>query len=365
MRASKMIVRITISLVVASSVIPHATLCSADAIKDLPTIDPSKVLDQALANARFPDRASLHLQISLKYAQRRLQDGITGESFSFNICHDHQKLDVAELASMTHGATTKPYLASRDIWDGKQFLHRQQELDVGPAQVRVVYSDSAAQLDRVRPYFDGLFIDGRLPLDDESIPALLRRSGASIIDRNEQLGARQCLLIEGRTRSGLYRIWLDQSDGCRLIKATVVKEKGDAIGSGETLPIKMGTAAITGYEISIHDIEFQRFGGYVVPASGVMDETVHHSDNKDDVIRETAVRSRLLADLDLEPGRFVMDGIPDGMPVTIRDHRPDDHFSYVWKGGHVVKDDEEQLTKDIDKAVDAEKRAAQAEQHRQ
>jgi hypothetical protein len=158
-------------------------------------------------------------------------------------------------------------------------------------------------------------------------------SGGEVVDGN------RCSIVEGKTRSRCYRLWLDVEQHYRIRKAAARKAVGDLTIAGP-LPLKEGSLDVTELAISIDHIATKSYKGFTVPASGVTVETKRYSDGRCLSIERSITRSQFEVNPDF--GRlnaFVMDGIPDGTAVVRFDRDANDHVTYVWRGGEVVADD--------------------------
>jgi hypothetical protein len=305
---------------------------------------------------KLPEFCSYHYR-SLETVIARattLPNGVTGMITEGNIVLDHQRLDVSILKSGIIGATTKPAYVLRHISDGTQLISRQQEVDDG--QLSQVLPSFMAGTIHIMP--DG-YIGGFFELDELPVAQTLLAAGTASITGTEMIGQHRCAILDGSTPMGTYRIWLDEQDGYRLRRATQKKTTGDRIRGGQVLPITARNVIISGYEMTISDMEATRIGNYLVPTSATLDSTAQYTSIAPFIERKTGQRTRFNLNPDLAAMHaFIMDGIPNGVRMFKADRDKDDHLPYMWKDGKVVVDTDEAAVRAINKAVDAERQAA-------
>jgi hypothetical protein len=161
----------------------------------------------------------------------------------------------------------------------------------------------------------------------------------------EMVGNDPCVIVEGSTPYGHYRLWLDQRNGLRCAKALA------ALGPGDIYDLRTrrlpDESSITRVETMIENIAYSNVGKYVLASSGEITKTTHFADGRADVERMIQKRGDVQIDPDFAKAKaFIMDGIPDGTPVEIHydGARPADTRHYVWRGGRITADDDKATT---------------------
>jgi len=191
--------------------------------------------------------------------------------------------------------------------------------------------------------------------DYQHVCKILKQSGNSkLYGKMETIGDDACYVVEGKTRSGIYKIWIDPNSGFNVRKAIVKKQIGDLFGDqpivaesseDKKFPIE--------HEISMSDVEFKKVGGHYIPVSANLIHKYKYYDGTTDQDTWSSKRSKIQLNPNFEEmGAFVMDGIPEGMRVLVNE-RPG--IEYFWSNGRFLS------KADID-AINSEPNAVGSEQ---
>lgn len=317
---------------------------------------PAEVLAKAMAARSAITSYTARIETDLCFLERVAKNPVDIERYSAIVSVDGERIDVAWLSEYIIGGQPKPSHRVRGIWDGRQYLLRQQYLGRGARQVQVVTSNLREDGQRLLDdYNTGSFARGMIRGDSTPVLQAMSESGqVQLRTTREIVDGGSCFVLETAAASGRYAAWIDPDSGyvCRRIR--VVKEPGHRI-FGQPLPYKSGTLTWTGLEVEVRIEEIERHGEVFVPVAAVMECRESFQDGKNE---RTVYRTRM-KDLRLRPdftaiGAFVMDGIPDGSPVLPKDRN--DHLIYVWRGGRVVVDVNEEATKLIESTIAEEQR---------
>jgi hypothetical protein len=312
------------------------TMPSAD---DAATMTTAQVISAFGASVRYPTTYSVYLTVKLDFLHRAVPGGPESEIDRYKMLRDGEKIDMSLQGAMYSppAPAGTPAITWRTMWNGNQFLHRQQI--GGDARGRggvISLCVSGRREDALAgPNVFGPFIDGRLYLDDRPMAAIL--AGAATVTRQHELMDGRAYTIMGvQTGDGKYTVWLDEQHGFMLRKAVVEKKSGDRF-AGRTLPDPDGPLAVASYSASIDNIEIAPEGKYTLPISGTMMETCRYKDGSYTQIRTTYTRSQIRPDRTFTgTDAFVMTNVPAGQPVNRLDAGATDSTAYVWANGQAV-----------------------------
>jgi|GEM_PF-5727279 len=339
--------------------LPNANAASPDT---QPASDPVvQMLENALTTAIGPSRYAVHVHTEVDHLNDEKPADATKELIDQNLFVDGVRLDIAQTTFKQSGTgPVEPFLIIRSIWDGSRYSFREQDLKSRTKQIMVAASSRREDIDgSLTSYDSGTFLMGQLQYDEKPMIGILKDSGTCKFEGQEDIRGHQCSIVEAKTPEGQYRLSLDPQTGYSICKASVTKSTGDRLKS-QPLPITVGKMKIIDVQVNLQILHTERIANYYVPMEGEMEVWIHTDDGKTMHERHTVKRTRFEVDPDFASHKaFIMDNIPEGIPVFLQDRAKDDHLSYIWKNGQVVKDDDGFTSDKIDAIVNQEKNATQ------
>ena len=225
--------------------------------------------------------------------------------------------------------------ATRRIWTGEQLQSRQQYLGSGIAEEQKIEAWGSFKNDTknilISPY-NGGYVSGFMIGDKEHVCNILKQSGVSTLyGKTEAIGNSACYVVEGKTQSGTYKIWIDPNRGFNVRKAIVNKKIGDL---HYNKPITAGNSdkkVMVECEMSMSDVEVEKVGDYYIPISANLIFKEKYSDGTTAHTNWSSKRSKIQLNPNFEEmGAFVMDGIPEGTRIIVHEHPG---LEYIWADG--------------------------------
>ena len=345
---------------------PHAVLvcgsfltCLNILAADLQGAEQAEILERAILANRLPPSFSTHLDVQVEFAaQGDAANAVSGEVYSVDMRVDQDRIDVAYVSWEMRGGKKTPAYRKRGIWDGEQYLFRQQYLGEKAKPINVLTSADAHQGKRLLlNYSSAAFLYGIAAGDARPMLQIVKDSGDAVVTGlTQNVAGHPCHLIEARTEAGHYRVWVDPAAGFCIRKAVVNRGVGDIL-YGQSLPDQVGDVPRTQFETTISKVMIEQRGEHFVPVAADEVSVSRLKDGREMRTRVIAKRSDFQREPDFERlGAFKMDGIPNGTPVS--PVKRTDFLTYMWRDGRVVVDTEEAVTKLTDEAIDAERRDA-------
>jgi hypothetical protein len=294
--------------------------------------DVNDLLKLSLASYESLPPYAMHVETELTFTEpNRLVDG---ETYVAEKRYDNGRLDVDYLRYEIRGDEKKLVYDKRGIWTGQQFQWRQQYIgDLAQDQQIIAacsFVDAEAKSLLVSPY-SGSFISGFLAGDTEHVCKILKQSGvAKLHDKTEAIDDNTCYIVEGKTQSENYKIWIDPNNGFNVRKAVVNKKYNNQPINTENSRKKF----LMGLEVIISDVEIEKVGEHYIPISAKLNRSYKYSDGTTQTDSLTSKRSKIQLNPNFEEmGAFVMDGIPEGTRVINID-KPG--FIFIWHDGKVT-----------------------------
>ena len=300
------------------------------------------VLDRTIAEQAALTPYATHLDTEVAFVGRPAdsKSDVVREIFSADVREDAGRFDVVSLRSdhRRGRAQPEPQYRSRNIWDDRRELSRQQYVG-GEAEGEIQPSVSSRRRDFRISYPNAPFLYGIARGDRQTIALLLRESGtATLREQTEDVAGHPCLVIEGKNERGEYRLWVDPAAGHQVRRAAVVRKPGDLWFDRKLFAQATGTMQNRSEE-TIEVTRIEKVGERWVPMAAVSEAKDHYAGGVEHV-RYSARRSRF----ELEPdfaklGAFVMDGIPEGAVVAVMGDDGAQKSRGVWRDGDVVLDE--------------------------
>jgi hypothetical protein len=154
----------------------------------------------------------------------------------------------------------------REYWYG-----RANNSDIGQVNLgRDKLADNRGE-DLMTHSFDGSGLLGYFYGDNERIDKILRDSpGVTVRDKTEQVGGRQCYIVDAKTDRGQYTLWMDPERGYCIAKATVARKAGDK-SYGTAL---RGTDQVL---VTVSNVKLVDQNGVWVPAGGDIESRIEET----------------------------------------------------------------------------------------
>ena len=315
-------------------------------------MDVNDLLELSLASFESLPPYAMHIETETSLGIP--QESITGEVYIFEKRYDNRRVDALSQRYEVSGQEKKLVYAKRGIWTGEQFQFRQQYLGSGMAEEQQIiavgsYKEEKARRLLISPY-SGSFISGFMMGDYQHMCKILKQSSNSkLYGKMETIGNDACYIVEGKTRSGIYKIWIDPNSGFNVRKAIVNKQIGDLLYDQ---PITAGSSdrkVVIGHEISMSNVEIKKVGGHYIPISANLIHKYKYNDGSTEQDTWSSKRSKIQLNPNFaEMGAFVMDGIPEGARVIMHEHPG---LKYIWADGRFILDADLEAIEEIDKAI--------------
>ena len=208
------------------------------------------------------------------------------------------------------------------LWDGKSCIQYRQSSQLTDGWVYVEKNDQNKKR-LVSTEYKGAALIGICAGDYDRIDSILRKADKiSLKKETEQVGDSQCYVVEGVTKRGVYKVWIDPEHGYTIAKIEARKSKGDLIRGGGR--VKTGTS------FSLKNVRFEKIDDIWVPMEADME---HAEDNGAKTTKWHHKRTQMTLNPDRNVlGSFVPDDIPNGAKVHIAGNAG----KYIWQDGRPI-----------------------------
>jgi len=302
------------------------------------SMDVNDLLELSLASFESLPPYSMRIESELSFVIP--QESIDAEFEVIEIRYDKRRIDKIAQQYDVKDKEKKLVWATRKIWTGEQLQSRQQSLGTGIVEDQHIdasgsYKDDTKNI-LISPYSGG-YVSGFMIGDKEHVCNILKQSGVSkLYGKTEAIGDNTCYVVEGKTRSGTYKIWIDPNHGFNVRKAIVNKKIGDFYSNK---PITAGNSdkkVMVECEMIMSDVEVEKVGDYYIPISATLVDKGKYSDGTTSHTNWSSKRSKIQLNPNFEEmGAFVMDGIPEGKRISMKDLPG---LVYIWANGRFILD---------------------------
>lgn len=269
------------------------------------------------------------------------------------------------MGSPDEAVTLPQRSAFRAIWDGACYYY---ENFVGITRGREtghLLVDDSSPRPPVQAFSGCPMLLGRFLSDKQSFSELMGQDDRLTLRQNtEVVDGAMCYVLDGTTPSGKYSVWLSPDRGYNVLRAEVQKGPDDLFDGRpvkdaypQTRPAGLPANSswkprppLVSLSFVLSGVKCRKIGEVWVPVEGTQEEVARDGSGG---IDRTLVNYRAQA-VDLNPdfaalGAFVP-GVPDGTRVGVRGKNG---IPYVWRGGKVVVDVDQEIIKQINDTVDA------------
>jgi hypothetical protein len=302
------------------------------------SMDVNDLLELSLASFESLPPYAMHIETETSLGIP--QESIIGEVYIFEKRYDNRRVDaLCHRYEVSDDKEKKLVYDTRYVWTGEQFQCRQQYLgsDIAEEQQILAWgSYRAKDAKRVlTSQYSGSFISGVMLGDYQHVCKILKQSGNSkLYGKMETIGNDACYVVEGKTRHGIYKVWIDPNNGYNMRKAIVNKQIGDLYYDQPIAAEPSDKKVAIGYEISTSDVKVQKIGGHYIPISANLIHKYKYNDGSTEQETWSSKRSKIQLNPNFEEmGAFVMDGIPEGTRIRMND-RPG--LVYIWADGRFL-----------------------------
>jgi len=176
----------------------------------------------------------------------------------------------------------------------------------------------------------------------ERLDIVLRQAKTiSVRDELEQVGSENCYVIDAKTASGAYTVWIDPQHDYHIAQAEI------RVGPGEKYRSRMlsdGEKCL----FSIRNIRFEKIDGIWIP---IETDTHYENVSPNPEFCWTNDTNNKMTKITLNPdhealGSFVPD-IENGITVIDRDY----DIKYTWQDGKLIPDVDEVVIEQLDKTT--------------
>ena len=249
-----------------------------------------------------------------------------------------------------------PKVLSRRIWNGEQYVMRQNYGEANIPAVMTSNNDNIAQ-GRRNLYIYGSYLDGFL-VDNINIVETMLKSNNTIRDKKESILGDECFVIESDSQNGHFILWVDENAGYNIRKA-IIKLNSNALYSSKSLSknapkgnIKHNIPKLDMVELELKDVKILKIEGNYIPVAGTLIRTNTYDNGKINRVQYTTNREDIQLNPDFDKlGAFVMDGIPNGTRVYNQEMQG---IRYIWQDGKAIIDENKEIIEDMNKAINVE-----------
>jgi hypothetical protein len=226
---------------------------------------------------------------------------------------------------------------SNSLWNGQNYYTynragiRNEASYKGSLVIRKIkegYSDKIR--DNTLSGFPGSFAMGYLPQSTGRVDSIIREADSAQLRADmEKVGDSDCYVIEAKTSTGNYTIWIDPSHSYNIAKAEIKRGPGDMLANGYVLPENDSAS------VFLSNVRFEKVDDIWIPVEADFGSERYNLFTQ----REHYKITKFLLNPDHEALRsFMPDDIPDGSTVRISDAKSTDYIpiKYTWQDGKVV-----------------------------
>jgi len=212
------------------------------------------------------------------------------------------------------------------LWDGDRYMTYRVGLRVDMNRNKKTIKQGLKIVNTGLPFF------GIRYSDDERLDTVLRQAKTiSVRDKLERAGSEDCYIIDAKTASGTYTIWIDPQHGYQVAQVEI------RVGPGEHFRFRTLDDNESRF-LSIRNIRYENIEGIWIP----MEADIHEEGIKPEPDQKVIIDSHpKIMQITLNPdhealGSFVPD-IENGTPVIDRDFG----VKYTWQDGELIPDVDE------------------------
>lgn len=212
------------------------------------------------------------------------------------------------------------------LWDGKRFMTYKVGLRADMNWNEESIKSAMAIISNGLPFF------GIRYSENEPLHTVLRRAKAiSVRDKLELVGSQDCYVIDAKTGSGTYTVWIDPQHGYQIAQAEI------RVGPGDHFRVRTLEDNQNRF-LAIRNVRYENIDGIWIP----MEADIHYEyiEPEPDKNSTTDLHNKI-TQITLNPdhdalGSFVP-ALVDGTPVIDRDFG----IKYTWQDGQLVPDVDE------------------------
>ena len=224
------------------------------------------------------------------------------------------------------------------LWDGRRYTEYGKSMKTSFGKAYISRNEKHMKSAIVTGYYAAPFLGIRYS-NYERIDSVLRQADSiSIRDELEQVSSVACYVINAKTRSGTYTVWIDPEHGYNIAKADVRLEANDSY-CGRQLRNNESRS------LSVRNVRFENVDGAWVP----MEADLYRISKKQNGVTVQTTIHHKITQITLDTnhdllGSFIPQ-IEDGTTV----HDLDSYISYTWQDGELVPRIDECVIDEIDK----------------
>jgi len=300
----------------------------------------NKILDAML----YYDRALLPLALHMESDLYNL-DAPAGsqhnQTYVFEQRLDGKRLDCLMNVYRLRDGEFQHQQVNRRVFTGEQFVYRQQQIGNRsyPLLAGLEPREEATRILGANTMWGSTLL-GYLPGDQKPVASLLKNAADVTLRRDrEDVEGFACYVIEGKTDHGVYKLWIDPEQDFRIRRALIDKGPDDLSGGR---PLSQGMAegardrTLTSIHTEISGVKLEKIGGHFIATVECTTTTFRTVTGTESHGKGVVKRSQIDVHPDFDKlGAFVMDGIPDGTPLSNFDPN-DPTYAYEWHNGKAV-----------------------------
>ncbi len=300
-------------------------------------------LDKVLDAMLYHDRAVLPIALRVESELYNLDAPAEAQHVQALVMEqraDGKRLDATVSVRSLRNGQLREVQVSRSVFNGKQFLYRQQSGgDSSPLTAVLQRKDEGSRI-RAFYFMWGSTLFGYLPGDERPVAALLKSANEVVFqERREEVDGFACRVIEGKTDHGMYKLWIDPEHDFRIRRALIDKGPDDLYyGKPVSAPRPEGLQdrTATSVHLEISEVRLEKIDGRFIATAESATTTTRTVAGKENHSKIVVKRSQIDLKPDFEKlGAFIMDGIPEGTILSSSD--PNDHtYAYEWHNGKAV-----------------------------
>jgi len=221
------------------------------------------------------------------------------QNYVQQVCRDGRKLDVRAEAVSGLAANAATQYERLVMTPRARVAVRADESTSGAPVVEKPAGEAVAKTVALDLLHGGEALDGYLAGDREPLPQVLRSAKSlNVRPEKEDVGGRECVVVEATSKHGHYTLWLDETEGTTLRKAEVIKNNGDQYRDLSRLgKLTVDGAPVARTRFTMDNVAVETIDGKSVPVSARMETTYTLADGRTQTIQREHTRTGM----DLNP----------------------------------------------------------------
>ncbi len=228
------------------------------------------------------------------------------------------------------------------LWDGNRYIESHKSVETGSRVSYISHNEQNFKDDIISGYYSSPFLGIRYS-SYERIDSVLRQADTiSVRNELDQVGSVDCYVIDAKTKSGTYTVWIDPEHDYSIVKADIRMESNEWY-CGRRLRDNESRS------LSVRNVSFENVDGVYIP----METDLYSITTKQNGVTVRNVTHQKITQITLDPnhdvlGSFIPD-IENGTKVRILEVPG---INYTWQDGKLVSQIDEYVIEEIDRIAE-------------